>query len=182
MGVHGLVEWLIGGDDLRVGLKAQGKEQGVIHTPAVLHGQAVRRHEQGRAGGGGGKGSSRLHYCQGFDAEPGHRPKMGFVPRADEHTKPEMERGCGNGKIICGNEAALAAQCREEVSPALGDLGPELDDRDSRDQGSDFGAAARGAGWALRQPDTGQELRVDDGRQCGGFIPDDREGVSPGNR
>lgn len=51
MGVHGLVEWLIGGDDLRVGLKPQGKEQGVVYTPPVLHREAVGRREEESARG-----------------------------------------------------------------------------------------------------------------------------------
>lgn len=80
MGVHGLVEWLIGGDDLRVGLKAQGKEQGVIHTPAVLHGQAVRRHEQGRAGGGRGEGELPSTLLSGFRRGARAPPENGLRP------------------------------------------------------------------------------------------------------
>lgn len=75
---------------------------------------------------------------------------MGFIVWADEDAKPEMEGGCSHGEIIRGNEAALAAQHREEVSPALGDLGTEVDDRDCEDQGVNFGPAAGGAGCSVR--------------------------------
>lgn len=49
--MHCLVEQFIGRDHLGSGLKAQGKEEGIVHAPPVLHRQAVGGHEEGRARG-----------------------------------------------------------------------------------------------------------------------------------
>jgi hypothetical protein len=104
---------------------------------------------------------------------------MGFVSGADEHAKPEV-RGCGgDGKVVGRNEPALSGQGREEVGPALGDLGTELDDRDPGDEAIDLGAPGGSARRAVCQPDARQQFRVDDRRDGRRFIGDVREGVLP---
>ncbi len=95
---------------------------------------------------------------------------MGLIVGADEDTEAEMESGRGYGTVVCGDETTLAMQDREQISPALGDLRTELDDRDSRDEGVDLGPAARCPVGSLRQPDPHQKFGVDDGRDGGRLI------------
>ena len=51
MGVNCLVEMLISRDEIRSDLKAQGKEQGVVHAPPVLDRQTVGGEQEGEARG-----------------------------------------------------------------------------------------------------------------------------------
>lgn len=98
--------------------------------------------------------------------------KVGLIVGADEDTEAEMESGRGYGKVVCGDETALAMQDREQIGPALSDLRTELDDRDSRDEGVDLGTAALCPVRSFRQPDPHQKFGVDDGRDGGRLIAD----------
>jgi len=104
---------------------------------------------------------------------------MRFVARTDQHAKPKVDRSGGDGKVVRRDEPALPRQHREEVRPALGDLGAELDDRDSGDEGIDLRAPGGSAGRAVCQVDTGQEFRVDDRRDGRRFIGEGGEGTLP---
>ncbi len=97
---------------------------------------------------------------------------MVLIVGANENTEAEMESGRGNGKVVCGDETALAMQDREQISPALGDLRTELDDRDYRDEGVDLGTPARCPVRSLSQPDPHQKFSINDGRDGSRLIAD----------
>ena len=90
---------------------------------------------------------------------------MGLVVGTDEGAEAKMESSRGNREVIRRNKAAFAAEGREQVGSALGDLRAKGDDRDSREEGTDLGAAAGGASWCIRQADADQEFRIHDRRK-----------------
>src|SRR3990172_1065587 len=82
--------------------------------------------------------------------------------------------------MLRGDERALPAQIREELGPALGDLPPELDDRNPRRESGDLRAAARSPSGAAGEPDAYQELSVHDRREDDGFLTEIGEHPLPG--
>lgn len=100
---------------------------------------------------------------------------------ADEHTEAKVEGGRRNRKVVGRDEAALSAERREQLSPALGDLATKLDSRHSRKEGIYLGTASRCAGWCVGQVDTDHEFRVDDSREDDGLVADGGKGLFPGS-
>jgi len=107
---------------------------------------------------------------------------MGFIGGPDKHAESLVQGRGGYGQIIGGDQPAAALERHEEVRPALGDFGPERDDRHSRDEGVDLGATARRARGGGREVHADQQLRLHYRGQHGGFVAQRREGRLPARR
>ncbi len=97
---------------------------------------------------------------------------MGLISGADEHTISEMGGSRSNEKVIGRNESALSGENREQFSPALGDLGAKMNDRDSRKEGIDLGSATRSTRRCVGQLHAHQQFCVDDGGENDRLIAD----------
>jgi hypothetical protein len=95
--------------------------------------------------------------------------EVSFVSVADQDSESQMDGSCCNLKIVRRNQLPAAPQIDDELGPPLGDLAPEVDERNTCEKLIDAGPGALSLTPIADQPNTDEQLREHDRRQCDGL-------------
>jgi hypothetical protein len=110
-----------------------------------------------------------------LDPQCGYTAEARLVARADQNAEIQLERGRGNGQVVGGDQGTGTLLGREDLRPALRRSRTEGYHRHPPGQRIDLRAPGSRARGRVRQADSGEQLRIDNGRQGDRLLPDTRE-------
>ncbi len=99
---------------------------------------------------------------ENLNPEVRNAPEVLLIVCADKDAIPKVKCGSCDSQVVRRDQLSPTTQMSEQISPALGDLLPELDERDTTHERGDLCAASRSSTRAASQRGADEQLRVHD--------------------